>query len=212
MSRSYSLLYAGLVFSIVTLLATAVVADAEPAAGSPNGKVSAVESEAALDPHDLRTKTEWVGLRGGVGLGFNASLQLFTLRWPYFYWEIARAALSGGVAAEGFALAWGGTTIGFPWHLGDLGRHEIRIGVSTGVGVGYTYASVIQNDNEADQLQDRGVDPELVPWWVFGPELYYVFHYAEYGAFVAGLELYYAPSNGDWAPNVCFASFFGIAI
>jgi hypothetical protein len=94
----------------------------------------------AAPPHKFRV--EWIGLRGGIGLatglweggsalGGFAELTLFVLHWRHFYWEILRAG--GGYPHYGF---WG-TALGYPFHLDDQERHELRLGLHISFWLGY---------------------------------------------------------------------------
>jgi hypothetical protein len=180
----------------------------------------------SADPQHMRTKIQWVAIRGGGGLGVAASLHAFTLRWDYVYWDIFRAALTGGLIGAGIieggqggdGLLWGGTSIGFPWHLDCLGRHEMRVGVAGGVGVGATNALILDAEFEnsgspEDECdEDDGCDVPLVPWVVFGPEVYYVWHFDEHFAFLAGVEFWYGPAIGESEGGAFVGTFFGAAI
>ncbi len=107
----------------------------EPPPSSPSPASSTADGVKKIrPPHEFRV--EWIGLRFGiggkgglleeyryVGLAGFAELTLFTLHWQHFYWEILRAG--GGMPHYGY---WG-TAIGYPIHLDDRERHELRIGV-----------------------------------------------------------------------------------
>ena len=90
----------------------------------------------AISVQQRRTATEWIAIRAGGGgndngFGGYATLSLFTLRWRYFFWELLRTTDGDGT----MSVYTGGTLAGFPWHIDDQGRHEIRLGL--GVGGGY---------------------------------------------------------------------------
>ena len=127
--------------------------DATPPSTSPSATATDTATDTTTDaaaekarpprkPHQFRT--EWIGLRFGLGsqgewvsdyrgLGFSAfaELTLFTLHWRHFYWEILRAG--GGTPHAGY---WG-TAIGYPFHLDDNERHELRLGVHLTFWLGY---------------------------------------------------------------------------
>lgn len=72
-----------------------------------------------------RTNTEWFALRVGGGTsGFYLNFSLFNIRWRHFYWTIIDAGMKFG----GTGFTDYGMIFGFPLHLGDEGRHEVRFG------------------------------------------------------------------------------------
>jgi hypothetical protein len=73
----------------------------------------------------LRTKTEWVSLRLAAGThGFNGSIQLFNLRWPWFFWE---ALDFGGMTYENWIGFFAGTSAGIPVNPLDNDNTDHRI-------------------------------------------------------------------------------------
>lgn len=112
---------------LVTLAAVRRQLPHEP----PSTSTTAVEKPHPKPPHKLRV--EWVGLRAGIGgvawtpdegsiAGFG-ELTLFTLHYRHFYWEILR--VGGGMP---HLIHWG-TALGYPFHLDDDERHQLRLGV-----------------------------------------------------------------------------------
>lgn len=103
-------------------------------------------SDIRLDAHAFRV--EWFALRlGGGNYGGGGDLGLVTLVWRHFYWEMLRCSLFGGstfvsqrAERDGSQVSWreetsrhelllGGFSLGYPFRLGTLGRHEIRLGL-----------------------------------------------------------------------------------
>lgn len=140
------------------------------------------ESGGLADVEHMRTKVEWLAARSGGGnAGFYLSLRAFTLRWTHFYWSIARGTLLGiySELAEKYVLLLGGTTVGIPWHVDSAGLHELRFGLGLEVGSGKS------------EVWEGSVSI-LYPI-VLAPEIYYVWHFLERFAFVAGIDCHYAP-------------------
>ena len=150
-----------------------------------------------VSPTRLREKTEWLAIRfagGNRGIGGFASL--FTIRWPHFYWEIARGYWGGANTV----WALGGTAVGIPWHIDKWGRHEIRFGLAlmAGVTVGP------RRENPASDADDNADDHV---WSVnsplhLAPEIYYVWHARERFALEVGLDLTIGlgTTDEDYAP------------
>ena len=87
-------------------------------------------------------RTEWVALSLGVSVvdgevGFCESFSLFTLKWKHLYWTIidAGVALSPESSEDGSADSFLSiaTSLGVPFNLGSLGRHQIRLGLGLGM-------------------------------------------------------------------------------
>jgi len=114
-----------------------------------------VKLELAARRTELRTRAEWIAIRGFAGGGadfdlgaayyLGAEFTAYTLRWESFYWELLRGGY--GTAPIGFYY---GTALGYPVHLDEAGEHELRLGVHvtaiydsypglSGVQVAYLY-------------------------------------------------------------------------
>lgn len=86
-----------------------------------------------MDSEKLRTQVEWLAVRLiGGNYGIGAELSLFTIRAPYFVWEILRGGGGGGGPGFGKGLpnsagaGYVGTALGVQIPLDPHNRHELR--------------------------------------------------------------------------------------
>ena len=149
------------------------------------------QSANGRDASWYRTKTEWFGLRimgGNYGLG--CGIGLFALRWKHFFWEILHLAYGEVGESKGYVQV--GTAAGVPLHLGDSGRHELRLAVALMFGHAW--------HGTDDQT---GRENTNYPYHL-APSIWYVFHAVAYFALELGVELSIGLHNseGDYAPPV----------
>ena len=139
-------------------------------------KVSSLREEVLRTPGFKKARTEWWGVRlGGGNYGFGGEVLFLNLRWPAFYWQVAKAgfyAFPSGMVTESSANMT--TTFGWPWRLDAAGRHEIRFGIGTGLrffenarmeteSVVYKAGSVNELDKPlGDQFMGLGLSLEAV--------------------------------------------------
>lgn len=135
-----------------------------------------------------RTKTEWFSLHFVAGnYGVGGSFSFFTVRWRYFYWEIARFQGAGFVNSTFTATANGKTMLGFPLFLSSNNRHELRFGVGFSAGIS-------EKDSFAAFIN--------IPF-----EVSYVFHAARKFALQTGLSLEFPAKYDDNLWNGTSASY-----
>lgn len=153
----------------------------------------AAEDEArGKSPGFYRKKTEWLAFDLGVGsIGASARLTAFTLRWEHFYWNAVRGAFSAGWGGYG---GHGGTGIGVPFHLGDEGRKELRVGAGVEFG-GFRFSDAFAGTGCTDH-EDEWCGPGCGQWEVTyaGPipflEILYSRHLRPRIGFEIGATLY----------------------
>ena len=169
--------------------------------------------------------TEWFSLHLGGGLyGPGGQLGFFTLRWPWFYYEIIRLHFyMGGPPQldEGQRMQLGlGGTFGVPWRIDSRNEHELRFGLNVGFDVMYggitkTNTGQVNDSSQAQTVADIADDlfdtmkesNSTVQWWFglsLGPEISYVWHCADHVALQVGFVVYFAtlpPGNAGlfWA-------------
>jgi len=152
---------------------------------STTGNLPAKSPRPEVSKEPSRTKTEWFSIRvnaGGYGGGFEASL--FTIRWKYFVWKILRGG--GNAEGPGFGTgydssgwaAYGGTAFGFPFHIGNRNKHEIRL--MTGLFAGEIIQPVMVMGAEA---RDESIGPFVLL------EFLYVFHIRRSFALQTGISV-----------------------
>lgn len=173
------------------LLAALVVGaeETDDAASAPENQLARAEP----DPQELRTRTEWVGLRSGGGWGgLYLSVNAFTLRWEWLYWDILRFSMIGMAGDVDLgAIGWGGTAFGLPL-ISDDGRNELRIGVEIGIGA---LLPVERDEGDEDgEPADWGPNEVIV---LVTPQLCYVWHFERFFAFVIGLGAHFPVAGQD---------------
>ena len=143
-------------------------------------------------------KTEWFGFRSGYGsLGLNLGFTLFNIRWNYFYFTVLDGTESGVFLDSKFrsiekgsnqeSLITFGPALGFPLHLGEGGLHELRFGARIGASF-----RDIRNSSRGQAVQtamSRDTNKKFFHGGAFVPQVYYIYHVAEYFAVQAGPEI-----------------------
>jgi len=159
-----------------------------------------------------RSQMEWFAMRfNGGNYGGGVEISLFTLRWPHFLWEIARGGFSlfgpgfgGGADSMGFN-AYAGTAFGYPLHIGNDNKHEIRF--MTGVFAGIWNQNIPDDGSESWELGNQSVGPFVLV------EFCYVHHVRHNMAIQTGLNLLvptYAVEND--LPDPSMLVFIGFRI
>lgn len=127
-----------------------------------------------------RTQTEWVSLAfvgGNYGLG--ATLSFATLRWKYFYWEVAKAQFTATKGLYRNNLV-GKTIVGFPLFLTQNNRHELRFG--TGLSGGIT--QYLSKEGTAGSA-----DPKFKSFIHIPVEVSYIFHISKHFSMQMGVSV-----------------------
>lgn len=179
------------------------------------GKVSAAPSSLPVTPGLLkfeRTQTEWVAMRfNGGNYGGGIDLALFTLRWPHFVWEIVRGGANvfgpgfgSGSDSMGFNV-YAGTAFGYPLHIGDSNKHEVRF--MTGIFAGGFNQNLEDDGSQSWEFGNQSVGPFVLI------EVCYVLHLKYNRALQTGISLMvptYAVEND--LPDPALHFFIGFRI
>lgn len=119
-----------------------------------------------------REGVEWIS--SGLffsNYGYGGRLDLFTLKWRYFFWDIIKFCGGGDpILTDSLALKWS-TQIGIPIWFNE--RTQLRLG--TGPSWGYIYAS--------------GFDYESLSHFTWALEASLITHFKKQAAFQLGLTL-----------------------
>ncbi len=148
--------------------------------------VQDASKEKGLSPDKLRSQTEWFAFRLGGG-EYMISLELLapTLRWKHIYFT----TLSIGANPSWMFMPYDdifwhvGPTVGYPFHLGNSGKHEIRLGV--GLHAGGT-------DNSSRTVEKAcDLEPQHTSFSLglnLFPEILYQYRVESHLAFSAGIK------------------------